>query len=135
MSKTYSVEPAMKKCITEREEWYNEELDLYMYVEVLWRWGRWYVTLDEGETIPNAGEKQYISVGQLGDDVEFDFTDDDCGRWFEPDMEPGEEYDALVEKIEEAWEEDFYMGIEDLGWEHVDTDYYIYGELNIEEVE
>jgi hypothetical protein len=35
--------------------------------------------------------------------------------------------------IEAAWEEDFYDGMEALGWSNDDTEYWFYGELELEQ--
>jgi 5'-3' exonuclease len=37
------------------------------------------------------------------------------------------------EAIEAAWEEDFYDGMEGLGWSNDDTEYWFYGELELEQ--
>jgi len=46
-----------------------------------------------------------------------------------------EEHDEMLEKVEAVWEEDYFTGIEEMGFQDTDYESYFYGPIDIEVIE
>jgi hypothetical protein len=90
-----------------------------------YRWGTFYCESDERPDIDLRNPDGY----ELADyDWELDSLDDGCwSEWEYPDSVSEEER----EKIEAAWDENWYDGMEELGWSNDDTEYHFQGPLKL----
>ena len=124
---TWALTTKTKKNAVERQFWTKDGRTIIR--EEGYRWGKFYCESDERPDVDLANPDGY----ELGDseyDWELDMLDDGCwADWTYPDDMTEEEQQA----IEAAWEEDFYDGMEALGWSNDDTEYWFYGELELEQ--
>jgi hypothetical protein len=124
---TWALTTKTKKNAVEKQFWYKDGRVIIR--EEGYRWGKFYCESDERPDVDLANPDGY----ELGDseyDWELDMLDDGCwADWTYPDDMTEEEQQA----IEAAWEEDFYDGMEALGWSNDDTEYWFYGELELEQ--
>ena len=124
---TWVLTTKTKKNAVERQFWYKDGQVIIR--EEGYRWGKFYCESDERPDVDLANPDGY----ELGDseyDWELDNLDDGCwADWTFPDDMSEEEQ----EEIQEAWEEDFFEGMEAKGWSNDDTEYWFYGELELEQ--
>ena len=124
---TWVLTTKTKKNAVERQFWTKDSRTIIR--EEGYRWGKFYCESDERPDVDLANPDGY----ELGDseyDWELDHLDDGCwADWTFPDDMTEEEQQA----IEAAWDEDFYDGMEGLGWSNDDTEYWFYGELELEQ--
>ena len=124
---TWALTTKTKKNAVEKQFWYKDGRVIIR--EEGYRWGKFYCESDERPDVDLVNPDGY----ELGDseyDWELDHLDDGCwADWTYPDDMTEEEQQA----IEAAWEEDFYDGMEALGWSNDDTEYWFYGELELEQ--
>ena len=124
---TWVLTTKTKKNAVERQFWTKDGRTIIR--EEGYRWGKFYCESSERPDVDLANPDGY----ELGDseyDWELDHLDDGCwADWTFPDDMTEEEQQA----IEAAWEEDFYDGMEGLGWSNDDTEYWFYGELELEQ--
>lgn len=129
----YKISNAHKKSVVELETWRNSTTDQEFTIEHGWRWGNWYFESDTEPNIDlNADDGKEINeiIGQY----EIDDHDLDDGCWCFFEFPDGFD-EALKEKIEAVWEEDMFQGLEELGFEHWDTDTIVSGPLTLEKVD
>jgi len=94
-----------------------------------YRWGTFYCESDEKPDIDLRNPDNEYELGYSGYDWELDNLNDGCWtEWQFPDDMPESEQN----EIEAAWDENYYEGLEDLGWDNTDTDYYFQGPLRLE---
>lgn len=152
--KNFLIEPTYKKSVIETDIWKNANGDI-LELETGWRWGEFMIDVPETEAeitqmlegrgydsledfledrnsetleqalLPNTAD----DCIDLTEDYDADllYTDDGCWMFFKVRSQTLTESECieLQDKLEEIFEEDFYSGLEDAGWETVDTLYYI----------
>ena len=92
-----------------------------------YRWGTFYCESDEKPDIDLDNDDGY-EIGQDEYEWELESLDDGCwAEWEYPDEITEEER----EEIENAWEENYFEGMEELGWSNDDTDYILQGPLEL----
>ena len=124
---TWVLTTKTKKNAVEKQFWYKDGKVIIR--EEGYRWGKFYCESDERPDVDLANPDGY-ELGGTDYDWELDNLDDGCwADWTFPDDMSEEEQ----EEIQEAWEEDFYDGMEALGWSNDDTEYWFYGELELEQ--
>jgi len=124
---TWALTTKTKKNAVEKQFWYKDGRVIIR--EEGYRWGKFYCESDERPDVDLANPDGY-ELGGTDYDWELDHLDDGCwADWTYPDDMTEEEQEA----IEAAWEEDFYDGMEALGWSNDDTEYWFYGELELEQ--
>jgi hypothetical protein len=124
---TWALTTKTKKNAVEKQFWYKDGKVIIR--EEGYRWGKFYCESDERPDVDLANPDGY-ELGGTDYDWELDNLDDGCwADWTFPDDMTEEEQ----EEIQEAWEEDFYEGMEALGWSNDDTEYWFYGELELEQ--
>jgi hypothetical protein len=97
-----------KKNAVERSFWYKDGKKIIR--EEGYRWGKFYCESDEKPDIDLKNPDGYEIGGEY--DWEMDHMDDGCwAEWEWPEDITEEEQD----KIMDAWNEDFYDGLEALG--------------------
>ncbi len=124
---TWELSTAYKKSSVERQIWTNG--DKVIIREEGYRWGTFTI---ESDTMPITHEElvenDEYEVGYVDDDNYWEMVDLIDGCW--ADTEKGRNCtDEDLEKFEEAWEENYYEGVEELGWSCDDTEYYLTGPL------
>ena len=124
---TWKLSTYYKKSAIERQIWVKD--DKVIIREEGYRWGTFYVQSDErpltdAELINEHG----YELGCLDNDEcwELDSLDDGC--W--ADAEAGRNCtEEDLEAFEEAWEENYTEGVEELGWSNDDTEFEFQGPL------
>jgi hypothetical protein len=121
---TWVLTTQHKKNAVERSFWYKDDQKIVR--EEGYRWGTFSCESDEKPDIDLKNPDGYEISGY---DWELDSLDDGCwAEWEWPEGMSEEEQD----KIMDAWNEDFYDGMEALGWSNDDTEYVFYGPLQLE---
>jgi len=124
---TWVLTTKTKKNAVERQFWTKDGRTIIR--EEGYRWGKFYCESDERPDV-NLTNPDGYELGDSEYDWELDHLDDGCwADWTFPDDMTEEEQQA----IEAAWDEDFYDGMEGLGWSNDDTEYWFYGELELEQ--
>lgn len=119
---TWELTTEWKKSSIERQFWYNG--DKVIIREEGFRWATFTVESDERPLTDNElkNEDGY-ELGSIDNGNDWEMQDMTDGCWAE--VEAGrnctqEDLDAF----KEAWEENWYEGVESLGWSHDDTEFY-----------
>lgn len=135
IGKEYLVEHAIKKSVTEVET-YEKEYDT-LQITTLWRGGEFVVTpqteeeVDLLEQFRDGVEGETLCMNDF-EEMEMSGTFDGCSEDFSGDVP--ENFD---EELEKAWDEDDlsrHEYLEENGWDHTDTEYFIYGQIEVSEV-
>jgi hypothetical protein len=124
---TWVLTTKTKKNAVEKQFWYKDGRVIIR--EEGYRWGKFYCESDERPDVDLANPDGY-ELGGTEYDWELESLDDGCwADWTYPDDMTEEEQ----EEFEAAWDEDFFEGLEALGWSNDDTEYWFYGELELEQ--
>jgi len=120
---TWELSTEYKKNAVEVQLWYKDGVTIKKIEG--YRWGTFYCESDERPDIDLRNPDGY----ELADyDWELDSLDDGCwSDWEYPDSVS----EAEREQIEAAWDENWYEGMEDLGWSNDDTEYHFQGPLKL----
>ena len=122
---TWILTTQHKKNAIERSFWYKDGEKIVR--EEGYRWGRFHCESDEQPDIDLKNPDGYELGGDY--DWELDSLDDGCwAEWEWPEHMSEEDQD----KIMDTWNEDFYDGMEVLGWSNDDTEYVFHGPLQLE---
>jgi hypothetical protein len=125
---TWTLKTLHKKSAVEKQFWYKDGKVIIR--EEGYRWGEFYCENDEQPVIePEDGE---YNLSESDYDWELSSLDDGCwADWtFPEDMTEEEQAE-----IETAWDEDYFDGMEELGWSNSDTDYILQGPLELTDEE
>jgi hypothetical protein len=124
---TWKLSTYWKKSSIERQIWVKD--DKVIIREEGYRWGTFYVQSDERPlTDAELVNEHGYELGCLDNDEcwELDSLDDGC--W--ADTEAGRNCtEEDLEAFEEAWEENYTEGVEELGWSNDDTEFEFQGPL------
>lgn len=124
---TWKLSTYYKKSAIERQIWVKD--DKVIIREEGYRWGTFYVQSDERPlTDEELINEHGYELGCLDNDEcwELDSLDDGC--W--ADAEAGRNCtEEDLEAFEEAWEENSFEGVEELGWSNDDTEFEFQGPL------
>jgi hypothetical protein len=113
-----------KKNAIEVQLWYKDGVTIKRIEG--YRWGTFYCESDERPDIDLRNEGDGYELADY--DWELDSLDDGCwADWEFPDSMSEEERT----KIEEAWDNEWYEGMEALGWSNDDTEYWMQGPLKL----
>lgn len=123
---TWKISNYHKKNAVERQYWHKDGKTVIR--EEGFRWGTWYCDSDTKPDIdlknPDGFEVSWT------EDYEWELEMMNDGCW--GDLEAGRDTtDDDLKEFEEAWEEDSYEGVEALGWSNDDTEYWLYGPLEL----
>jgi hypothetical protein len=122
---TWTLKTQHKKSAVEKQYW-RKDSEVIIRTEG-YRWCEFYCESDEQPDIDYKNEDGY-NLSDSDYDWELVNMDDGCwADWEFPEDMPKEEQ----AKIEEAWEEDYFEGLEELGWSCDDTDYILLGPLEL----
>ena len=121
---TWELSTEYKKNAIEVQLWYKDGVTIKRIEG--YRWGTFYCESDERPDIDLRNEGEGYELADY--DWELDSLDDGCwAEWEYPDSVSAEER----EKIEEAWDNEWYEGMEALGWSNDDTEYWFQGPLKL----
>ena len=122
---TWTLKTLHKKNAVEKQFWYKDSITIIRYEG--YRWGIFTCDSDEQPVIDVKNEEG-LNLSDSDYDWELESLDDGCwAEWEFPDDMSEEEQ----EEIENAWEEDFFEGMEELGWSNDDTEYILNGPLEL----
>ena len=123
---TWKLSPQYKKSAVERSIWTKDGVTVVR--EEGYRWGTFYCETAYQPDIDLKNLDGYqVNFGDY--DWELESLDDGCwADWEFPDGMSDEDRKA----IETAWDENWYEGMEELGWSNDDTEYHFYGPLRLE---
>jgi len=122
---SWTLKTLHKKSAVEKQFWYKDGVTIIRYEG--YRWGIFTCDSDEQPVIDVKNEEG-LNLSDSEYDWELESLDDGCwAEWEFPDDMSEEEQ----EKIENAWEEDFFEGMEELGWSNDDTEYILNGPLEL----
>ena len=125
---TWKLSTQYKKSAVERSIWTKDGITVVR--EEGYRWGTFYCESDEKPDIDLKNPDGYEVGGDY--DWELESLDDGCwAEWEFPDSMSDEERKV----IEEAWDENWYDGMEELGWSNDDTEYILQGPLELSDEE
>ena len=121
----WTLKTLQKKSAIERQHWDKDSVQIIR--EEGYRWGTFYCESDHQPNI-DLNNKDGYEIGQDDYEWELEELDDGCwGEWEFPDNMSKEEQ----EKIQDAWNEDFYEGMGAVGWSFDDTKYILLGPLEL----
>jgi hypothetical protein len=122
---TWTLKTLHKKNAVEKQFWYKDGKVIIR--EEGYRWGEFYCESDEQPEIDLDNADGY-NLSESDYDWELTSLDDGCwADWtFPEDMTEEEQAE-----IETAWEEEYFEGMEELGWSQDDTEYILQGPLEL----
>ena len=122
---TWILKTLHKKNAVEKQFWYKD--DKVIIREEGYRWGEFFCESDEQPEIDRNNADGY-NLSESDYDWELTSLDDGCwADWtFPEDMTEEEQAE-----IESAWEEEYFEGMEELGWSQDDTEYILQGPLEL----
>lgn len=127
MSKTFKVSTTQKKSIG-CTEIFEKTVDGVTYRAELENWYRWgYVILSGVEDEASLQDHDPLEVTSY--DVEDQNYEDGVAAYWNYGSNVTDE---MKEEMEAAWDEDWYDGLEELGWYMIDTETYFHGPLELE---
>ena len=122
---TWILKTLHKKNAVEKQFWYKDGKVIIR--EEGYRWGEFYCESDEQPEIDLDNLNSY-NLSESEYDWELTSLDDGCwSDWTFPEGMTEEEQ----AEIESAWEEEYFEGMESLGWSNDDTDYVLQGPLEL----
>ena len=125
---TWKLSTVEKKSCTQIEFWTKDGLTAQYEIGWRWCWATYNEKPDLSDYNPDKDQIELYSVG----DVEEMEQDDGCwSSWTWPEDMDDEER----ERLEELYDEEGDEGLENEGWTLEDTEYWVSGPLDIEEVE
>ena len=138
----WRVSPLNKKSVEEHELWEKDGLAIRRITG--WRSGTWLVTTSDDNEPEFERHDVPFGDGEL-DAVDMNFCEDnnieECQMeetwdgWYGDVIWPDDMDEDERERLETIWDEDDYDGWEEAGWIHVDSEMWVWGELNVERVE
>ena len=122
---TWILKTLHKKNAVEKQFWYKDGQVIIR--EEGYRWGEFFCESDEQPEIDLNNADGY-NLSESDYDWELTSLDDGCwADWtFPEDMTEEEQAE-----IESAWEEEYFEGMEELGWSQDDTEYILQGPLEL----
>jgi hypothetical protein len=125
---TWTLKTLHKKSAIEKQFWCKDGKVIIR--EEGYRWGEFYCENDEQPVIESIDGEYNLSESEY--DWELSSLDDGCwSEWIFPEDMSEEEQS----EIETAWDEDYFDGMEELGWTNDDTDYILQGPLELTDEE
>ena len=122
---TWTLKTQHKKNAIEKQIWVKDGVVVERTEG--YRWGTFYCESDTQPEIDLVNADGY-RIGSDDYEWELESLDDGCwAEWDWPDDMTEEEQDEIMA----AWEEDFFNGLEQLGWTCDDTDYILEGPLEL----
>jgi len=127
---TWQLETEYKKSSNERQFWYKD--DKVIIREEGFRWSTFTVESDDIPLTPDElkNDDDCYELMSIDNGADWEMQEMIDGCW--ADAEAGRNCtDEDLAAFEEAWEENYYEGVEALGWTHDDTEYFMTGPLKL----
>jgi hypothetical protein len=125
----WKLSPQYKKSAVEKMFFYKD--GKIITIEQGFRWGTFTVESDERPlTDAELKNEDGYELGCLDNDECWEMWDMIDGCWLDIEAVRNVSDEELTE-FEEAWEEDSFEGVENLGWSCDDTEYYYHGPLEL----
>ncbi len=121
----WKIQNYHKKNAVERQFWSKN--GVVITKDEGFRWGTWTC---ESDTRPDIDLKNSNGWEVLSDDVDWEIEEMVDGCWVEWNF-PDDMDEEEQERIQELWDEDYFDGMEADGWSNDDTEYWIYGPLQL----
>lgn len=125
---TWNLSPQYKKSAVEKMFFYKE--GKIITIEQGFRWANFTVESDERPlTDEELKNEDGYELGSIDNDESWEMQDMSDGCWCDIEIGNDKTTSTDLEEFEAAWQEDWYSGVEALGWSNDDTEYYYYGPL------
>lgn len=122
---TWKITNASKKNAIEVQYWTKDGVTVKKTEG--YRWGVWTCESDDEPDIDLDNPDGY----QIGfDDYEWEMEEMMDGSWMEWEF-PEDMSEEEQQEIQEAWDENQYEGVEELGWYNEDTEHWIHGPIKL----
>jgi len=127
---TWKLSPQYKKSAVEKMFFYKE--GKIITIEQGFRWATFSVQSDERPlTDDELKNEDGYELGCIDNDESWEMNDMSDGCWCDIEIGNDKATSTDLEEFEAAWKEDWYSGVEALGWSNDDTEYYYYGPLEL----
>lgn len=127
---TWSLSPQYKKNAIEKMFFFKE--GKIITIEQGYRWATFKVDSNVRPlTDEELKNEDGYELAAIENDESWEMWDMTDGCYLEIDTGNDLATDEDVEEFEAAWEEDSFEGVEALGWQNDDTEYYYYGPLEL----
>jgi len=126
----WKLSPQYKKSAVEKMFFYKE--GKVITIEQGYRWATFTVESDEQPlTDDELKNEDGYELSCIDNDESWEMWDMIDGCWCDIEDGNGKASEEDVEEFITAWEEDSFDGVENLGWQCDDTEYYYYGPLEL----
>lgn len=127
---TWTLTPQHKKSAIEKMFFFKEGKIIIR--EEGFRWATFSVQSDVRPlTDAELKNDDYYELGCIDNDESWEMQDMIDGCWAEVTAGNDNTTDEDLAEFNDAWEEDWYSGVEAKGWSQDDTEYYYYGPLEL----
>lgn len=125
---TWNLSPQYKKSAIEKMFFYKD--GAVITIEQGFRWANFKVESEERPlTDDELKNEDGYELGCIDNDESWEMWDMSDGCWLDIEKVSDSITDEEFAAFEAAWEEDGYSGVEELGWNNDDTEYYYHGPL------
>lgn len=125
---TWNLAPEYKKSAIERQFWFKD--GKIIIAEEGFRWGNFTVQSDERPlTDEELKNEDGYELSCIDNDECWELVDMIDGCWRDTETGNDKTTDEDLEEFNEAWEEDYYEGVEAKGWSLDETEYWYHGPL------
>ena len=137
----WRVSPLNKKSVEEHELWEKDGLAIRRITG--WRTGTWLVTTSDDNkpefehTGVPFGDSKLDAIDMNfceGNNIEECELEETWDGWHSDVIWPDDMDDDERDRLENIWDEDDYDGWESDGWIHTDSEMWVWGELNVEQI-
>lgn len=127
---TWKLSPQYKKSAVEKMFFFKDGKIIVM--EQGFRWGTFFVDSDDRPlTDSELVNEDGYELGCIDNDESWEMNDMSDGCWCDITAGNDETTSTDVEEFEAAWQENWYEGVETLGWSQDECEYYFYGPLEL----
>ena len=123
----WKLSTLQKKSCTQIEFWTKDGKTAQHEIGWRWCWAKY----DEKPNLSEYDPDEGIELYALGDVTDMEQDDGCWEEWTWPEDMDEEE----IERLEELYEEEYDDGLMEEGWQLDDTEYWVSGPLELEEVE
>ena len=125
---TWTLTPQHKKSAIEKMFFFKEGKIIIM--EQGFRWATFSVQSDDRPlTDAELRNDDYYELSSIDNDEAWEMQDMTDGCWMDVTAGNDETTDEDLAAFNDAWEADWYSGVEAIGWSQDETEYYYYGPL------
>jgi hypothetical protein len=127
---TWNLSPQYKKSAVEKMFFFKD--GKCITIEQGFRWANFKVESDERPlTDEELKNENGYELSCIDNDECWEMWDMTDGCWLDIEVHSGDVSEEEQQAFEEAWEEDSYCGVEELGWSQDECEYYYYGPLEL----